>query len=66
MRAHEPCPMGQRFTIRRALRERVVKIAVIVPPSSFSFMSRALEILDQLAEFRARTRDDLLAWFKKE
>jgi puromycin-sensitive aminopeptidase len=27
--------------------------------------ARALETLDQLAEFRARTRDDLLAWFKK-
>jgi hypothetical protein len=28
--------------------------------------ARALETLDQLAEFRARTRDDLLAWFRKE
>ena len=27
--------------------------------------ARALETLDQLAEFRARTRDDLLAWFKE-
>ena len=26
---------------------------------------RALETLDQLAEFQDRTRDDLLAWFKK-
>ena len=26
--------------------------------------ARALETLDQLAEFRARTRDDLLAWFQ--
>ena len=25
--------------------------------------ARALETLDQLAEFRSRTRDDLLAWF---
>jgi hypothetical protein len=25
--------------------------------------ARALEAMDQLAEFKARTRDDLLAWF---
>jgi hypothetical protein len=25
---------------------------------------RALEMLDQMAEFRARTSEDLLAWFK--
>ncbi len=54
MRAREPCPIGQRCTIRRALRERVVKIAVIVLPSSFSsFMSRALEILDEVFGYSA-------------
>ncbi len=26
--------------------------------------ARALETMDQMAEFQARTRDDLLAWFK--
>jgi aminopeptidase N len=27
-------------------------------------LARALEMLDQLAEFKARTRDDLVGWFK--
>ncbi len=53
MRANEPCPIGQRCTIRHASRERVVKIAVILPPSSFSLMSRALEILDEVFGYSA-------------
>jgi len=53
MCANEPCPIGQRCTIRRASRERVVKIAVILPPSSFSLMSRALEILDEVFGYSA-------------
>ncbi len=53
MHANEPCPIGQHCTIRHASRERVVKLAVIVPPSSFSFMSRALEILDEVFGYSA-------------
>lgn len=53
MRANKPCPIGQRCTIRHASRERVVKIAVILPPSSFSLMSRALEILDEVFGYSA-------------
>ena len=26
--------------------------------------ARALETIDQLAEFKARTRDELVAWFR--
>ncbi|AWV01169.1 DNA helicase RecQ [Burkholderia sp. JP2-270] len=39
--------------MRHASRERVVKIAVILPPSSFSLMSRALEILDEVFGYSA-------------
>lgn len=53
MHANEPWPIGQNRTIRHASRERVVKIAVIVQPSPFSFMSRALEILDEVFGYPA-------------
>ncbi|KVE31185.1 ATP-dependent DNA helicase RecQ [Burkholderia vietnamiensis] len=45
--------MGRRCTIRRALCGRVVKIAVIRPLSYLSFMSRALEILDEVFGYSA-------------
>ncbi len=53
MHANEPWPIGQNRTIRHASRERVVKIAVIVQPSPPSFMSRALEILDEVFGYPA-------------
>ncbi|SPV15387.1 ATP-dependent DNA helicase RecQ [Burkholderia cepacia] len=53
MHANEPWPIGQNRTIRPASRERVVKIAVIVQPSPSSFMSRALEILDEVFGYPA-------------
>lgn len=53
MHANEPWPIGQNRTIRHASRERVVKIAVIVQPSPSSFMSRALEILDEVFGYPA-------------
>ncbi len=53
MHANEPWPIGQNRTIRPASRERVVKIAVIVQPSSSSSMSRALEILDEVFGYPA-------------
>ncbi len=53
MHGNEPCPIGQHCTIRHASCERVVKLAVIVLPSSFSFMSRALEILDEVFGYSA-------------
>lgn len=46
-------PIGRRCTIRRALCGRVVKIAVILPLSYLSFMSRALEILDEVFGYSA-------------
>ncbi len=53
MHANEPWSIGQNRTIRPASRERVVKIAVIVQPSPSSFMSRALEILDEVFGYPA-------------